>query len=124
MSSKGPSDAIILCIVLASILSGAVIGFFTPYLDIGIFLLSLTGGVSAGLRLVLVKKELLVPNSMVDWVVIGLFGLSGAVLFIIRRHISMVVFGFLYLTILHKLINLYTDRWVFPLRDISCLVGS
>ena len=117
------SDPVVFCVVLASTAAGALLVYFTIDLGIGVCLLSLAGGMSAGFRLVLVKKNLLISNFVADWVVIGLLGFLGTVFFLWRRNLSMVVDFFLNVYTAEELIGalICVDRWLFPCGDILYL---
>ena len=60
------------------------------YYAIGSLALGAVGGLSIGMRVVLLREGLLVPFFFINWVVVGVFGLLGSVAVVTNERIGVV----------------------------------
>lgn len=52
--------------------------------------LCIMGGLAFGLRIVLIKKDLLTSSLALNWVIAAIFGLAGGLLIIWKHQVAMV----------------------------------
>ena len=93
MTSNGLSDIILTAVVLAIFVFGFIFGLFEIGRLPGITLLGIIGGLAVGIRVILMKEDLLVPIFIVDWVLVALFGVIGLVLVIFKQRVGIVSFS-------------------------------
>src|SRR5262245_56095084 len=93
MTSNGLSDIILTAVVLTIFVFGFIFGLFEIGRLPGITLLGVIGGLAVGIRVVLMREDLLVPIFIVDWVLVALFGFIGLVLVIFKQRAGIVSFS-------------------------------
>jgi len=82
VNDQGISDILIVVIVLAFFSLGFILGMFEFARQAGMLVLAITGGLGFGLRVVVLRSNLLVPIYWVNWLIVGLFGALPAILFV------------------------------------------
>ena len=93
MSAVGVPDIVLALIVLGFF----ALGFGLGMLDVGrlpgITLLSLTGGLAVGVRVVVVRDRLLVQDEdlfFVNWLVVAVMGVAGGLVVVWSRRVGIV----------------------------------
>ena len=90
VNSTGVPDFLIFLLVLLLFGVGIGVGFLTIDYAIGSLALGAVGGLSIGMRVVLLREGLLVPLFIINWVVVGVFGLLGSVAVVTNERIGVV----------------------------------
>ncbi|TBU31063.1 hypothetical protein BD311DRAFT_804847 [Dichomitus squalens] len=89
VSSDGLSDIVLTVIPVG----GFVVGFVFGMLDFGrwagILLIGVLGGLSVGIRVVLLRPGLLIHTYLVNWLVLALFMIMGLSLILSRQHVGI-----------------------------------
>ena len=88
---------------------GFVIGLFDFGRIAGIACLGVVGGLALGMRIVIFKDALLVPQYFVNWLIVVAFGLCGLLLVLWSQRIGIVSFYFLALPGLYEPFGYMTD---------------
>jgi len=91
VSSQGIPDIAIEGIVLAFFAMGFVIGLFDFGRIAGIACLGVVGGLALGMRIVIFKDALLVPQYFVNWLIVVAFGLCGLLLVLWSQRIGIIL---------------------------------
>ncbi|KAJ4493817.1 hypothetical protein C8J55DRAFT_555227 [Lentinula edodes] len=87
----GISDILLTLIVLALGFLGLVVGVFEFSRVIAMTLLCLIGGLSFGMRITLLKTDLLFSSLGLNWLIIVVFGVAGGLLLIWTNRIAMLI---------------------------------
>ena len=91
VTEVGVSDILLTLIVFAFGFLGLVLGIFEFARIASMVVMSIMGGLAFGLRITLVKKDLLISSSFVlNWIVIVVFGVGMGLLLIWRPRAAMV----------------------------------
>ncbi|KAF9494196.1 hypothetical protein BDN71DRAFT_1449323 [Pleurotus eryngii] len=95
-SDTGIADLTLTLIVLACFLLGGVIGAFNFGRVAGITCLGISGGVSAGIRIMLFREDLLIPGRdsgmfIANWILIAALGVGGGAVLIWWQRTGIVV---------------------------------
>jgi hypothetical protein len=93
MNSNGLSDIILTASVMAVFTFGFIFGVFEIGRVSGITLLGMLGGTAIGIRVILMKEELLIPIFFLNWLVIGVFGVIGGLLIVFKQRVGIVSFS-------------------------------
>lgn len=91
VNSSGISDIVLTCIVLGAFVVGFILGVLDLGRKAGIFLLGLSGGLSIGIRIVLLRPGLLIPIYAVNWVFPIIFAAVGFVLAVAKQRAGIVI---------------------------------
>ncbi|KAJ4483763.1 hypothetical protein J3R30DRAFT_3285331 [Lentinula aciculospora] len=91
VNEVGISDIHLTLIVLAFGLLGLVIGVFEFARVVAMAVLCLTGGLSFGMRIILLKTDLLFSSLGLNWLIIVVFGVAGGLLLIWKNKIAMLI---------------------------------
>ncbi|EPQ55285.1 hypothetical protein GLOTRDRAFT_76646 [Gloeophyllum trabeum ATCC 11539] len=83
------SDEAITLIVFGMYAGGFSLGFFDFARIAGITLLGLGGGAATGIRLALLRANLLIPVFFVNWMVVALTGVIGGLLVITKQRVAI-----------------------------------
>lgn len=89
-SAPGISDTLLTIIVCGLMGGGFVLGLFSFMRIGGIVSLSLLGGIAFGLRVVLLKENLLIPLFALNWVLVAVMAVPSLALVIWRPRIGSV----------------------------------
>lgn len=90
MSASGVPDIAILLTTFIVFIIGVVIGIVTIDYGLGVVFLGVVGGLSFGIRLVLLRDGLLIPICFLNWMFIAFFGLAGGFTVVYRERIGVV----------------------------------
>ncbi len=95
VSDTGIADLTLTVIVLACFLLGGVIGAFNFGRVAGITCLGISGGVSAGIRIMLLREDLLIPGResgmfIANWILIAALGAGGGAVLIWWQRMGIV----------------------------------
>lgn len=90
MNSTGVPDFLVFLLVLLLFGVGLGVGFLTVDYAIGSVMLGAVGGLSVGMRIVLLREGLLVPLFFVNWIIVGLFGLLGSIVVVTKERMGVV----------------------------------
>ncbi|KAI1791155.1 hypothetical protein LXA43DRAFT_1061562 [Ganoderma leucocontextum] len=89
VSSDGLSDILLTVIALGGFAVGFVVGMLKFGRWAGVLLLGILGGFSVGLRIVLLRPGLLVPDYRLNWLVLTVFFVMGVVLVLVWQHFGI-----------------------------------
>jgi hypothetical protein len=90
MDGVGISDIILTAIILANFAFGFIFGVFEIGRLAGITLLGIIGGLAFGVRIILLKDNLLIPLFLANWLTIGAFGAFGGMLILFKQRAGIV----------------------------------
>lgn len=102
----GTSDTVLTSVVLVLFVLGFFLGILELSQTVGILILSVLGGLALGIRIILLRDGLLLPDPslfFVNWLLIALCGLSCGILVVWKRRIGVVSSG-------HSLRRLFHSR--------------
>ncbi|KAJ3999372.1 hypothetical protein F5050DRAFT_981898 [Lentinula boryana] len=91
VNEVGISDILLTLIVLAFGFLGLVIGFFEFARIVAMVILCLIGGLSFGMRITLLKTDLLFASLGLNWLIIVVLGVAGGLLLIWKNRIAMLI---------------------------------
>jgi len=91
VNQEGISDILIVIVVLAFGFLGLILGIFEFARRASMAALCIMGGLAFGLRIVLIKKDLLTSSMALNWVIAAIFGLAGGLLIIWKLEVAMLV---------------------------------
>jgi len=89
VNNVGISDMLLSVIVIAFFALGFILGLFEIGRLAGLTLLGITGGLAFGIRIMLLKSDLLIPVYFANWLVIALFGAVGGLLIVYRQRAAI-----------------------------------
>jgi hypothetical protein len=89
VNSTGISDIILTAVILVIFVFGFILGLFEIGRLSGIALLGIIGGLAFGIRIILLRDNLLVPLFFVNWLVIAAFGAIGGLLIIFKQRVGI-----------------------------------
>ncbi|KAF9243193.1 hypothetical protein BU15DRAFT_43219 [Melanogaster broomeanus] len=91
LDNVGVPDVTLTLVVLALFGSGFLFGLLQVSQVVGVVILGILGGLAIGIRIVLLRSGLLVPESFffVNWVLIGICGLAGGILVAWKQRIGV-----------------------------------
>ena len=91
LSAGGISDALLMILSMGAFVCGFVIGIFNFGRAIGIAALAALGGLSIGVRIILFRPGLLIPDPFwPNWLIIAVLGAIAFLLAIFRQRASIV----------------------------------
>lgn len=90
MNAAGLSDLVLTLITLSFFALGSLGGLFKFCRLAGLTALSIIGGMSVGMRLVLMREGLLLHSIALNWVVIAACAVAGFALTLLRQGIGIV----------------------------------
>lgn len=90
MGATGLSDLVITLITLTFFLLGSLGGLFKLCHLAGLASLGILGGMSVGIRVVLMREGLLLKPMGLNWIIIAFCGLAGFVATLLRQRIGVV----------------------------------
>lgn len=90
VSASGVTDIAVTLATFLIFLVGFVVGFATIDYGMGAVFLGVVGGLSFGIRLVLLRDQLLIPIYFLNWALIALLGLIGGSIVIYRERVGVV----------------------------------
>ena len=90
VSATGISDLVLTLISLGAFVLGLVLGALNFGRWAGMLLVGFLGGLSVGVRVVLLRPGLLVPNYVVNWLVLVPFMLVGIFVVLVRQRVGIV----------------------------------
>jgi hypothetical protein len=90
MNAAGLSDLILTLITLAVFAVGSLGGLFKLCRLAGLTALSIIGGMSVGMRIVLMREGLLLRSTALNWVIIVVCTVAGFAMTLLRRRIGIV----------------------------------
>ena len=90
VGADGLSDIVLTVIAVGGFVVGFAFGMLNFGRWAGILLIGVLGGLSIGVRVVLLRPGLLIPTYAVNWVVLALFMIIGVGLILYRQHIGIV----------------------------------
>ena len=90
VNAAGLSDLILTLISLGFFVIGSLGGLFKICRLAGLTALSIIGGMSVGVRLVLMREGLLLRSTALNWVVIAVCAVAGFVVTLLRQRIGIV----------------------------------
>lgn len=88
VNNNGVPDAVLTAIVLGFFVVGFVCGLFEIGRVAGISLLGITGGLAFGVRAVIIRPALLIPDVnlfIVNWIVVACLGVLGGALIVSQK---------------------------------------
>ncbi|KAF5383418.1 hypothetical protein D9757_006165 [Collybiopsis confluens] len=92
VNEVGISDILLTFIVLVFGLLGLVIGLFEFSRVASMAVISIMGGLALGMKVVLVKKDLLITSSFIlNWIIVVVFGVGMGLMLIWRPRAAMVI---------------------------------
>jgi len=89
MGAEGLSDLVLTLITLGSFMLGSLGGLFKSCRLAGLTALSILGGMSVGMRLVLMREGLLLRPTGLNWIVIVVCAVAGFVVTLLRQRIGI-----------------------------------
>lgn len=89
MESEGPSDILLALITLSSFVVGSLGGLFKFCRLAGLTALSILGGMSVGMRLVLMREGLLLHPTALNWIVIVVCAVAGFAATLLRQRMGI-----------------------------------
>lgn len=89
-NSKSLSDLVLTLITLSSFVLGSLCGLFKFCNLAGLTALSILGGMSVGIRLVLIREELLLRPTGLNWVIIVVCAAAGFAITLFRQKLGIV----------------------------------
>ena len=93
VSADGLSDVLLTVIAIAGFAIGFLVGVLKFGRWAGVLLLGVLGGFSLGVRVVLLRPGLLVPDYRLNWLVLAVFLVMGLFLVLLRQHFGIVSAG-------------------------------
>jgi len=90
ISARGATDIILTFITLTFFALGSLAGLFKFCRLAGLTALSILGGMSVGMRVVLLRGGLLLRPAPLNWIIIALFMVVGLTVTFFRRRIGAV----------------------------------
>ena len=99
VGADGLSDIVLTAIVLGSFAAGFVVGALDFGRWTGIILIGILGGFSVGVRVVLLRPGLLVPEYVANWGVLAVFMVLGLASILVRQRFGLVSIFVLYLSV-------------------------
>ncbi len=90
VSADGLSDILLTVIAIAGFAIGFLVGMLKFGRWAGVLLLGVLGGFSVGLRVVLLRPDLLIPNYRLNWLVLTMFLVAGLSLVLLWQHFGIV----------------------------------
>lgn len=90
VNEVGIHDMILSLIVIAFFALGFILGLFEIGRLAGLALLCITGGLAFGIRIMLLKSDLLIPVYFVNWLLVAVFGAAGGLLMVYRQRVAIV----------------------------------
>lgn len=90
----GTSDTVLTSVVLVLFVLGFFLGILELSQTVGILILSVLGGLALGIRIILLRDGLLLPDPslfFVNWLLIALCGLSCGILVVWKRRIGVLI---------------------------------
>jgi hypothetical protein len=87
----GISDIILTLVVLAFGFLGLIIGIFEFARSASMVLMCIIGGLAFGVRIILLKKDLILSSLVLDWIIIVIFGVGLGALLVWRQRAAMVI---------------------------------
>ena len=90
MNAAGLSDLILTLITLSFFVLGSLGGLFKIFRLAGLTALSIIGGMSVGMRIVLMREGLLLHSTALNWVIIVVCAVAGFAVTLLRQKIGIV----------------------------------
>lgn len=90
MNAVGVSDLILTLITLSFFVLGSLGGLFKSCRLAGLTALSILGGMSVGMRVVLMREGLLLRPASLNWIIIAVCAVAGFVVTLFKQHIGIV----------------------------------
>lgn len=90
MNAEGLSDLLLTLITLGSLVLGSLGGLFKFCSLAGLTALSILGGMSVGMRLVLMREGLLLRPTGLNWIIIVVCAAAGFVVTLFRQRLGIV----------------------------------
>lgn len=90
MNAEGLSDLVLTIIVLAAFGVGFFIGLLNLGRVAGIWMLGILGGMSIGIRIVLLRDGLLIPKYAANWFIVGILMIIGLGVTVFRQRFGLV----------------------------------
>ena len=90
MNAAGLSDLTLTLIALSFFVIGSLGGLFRICRLAGLTALSIIGGMSVGMRIVLMREGLLLRSTILNWVVIVICAVAGFAVTLLRQKIGIV----------------------------------
>ena len=90
MNAAGLSDLILTLIILSFFVLGSLGGLFKLFRLAGLTALSILGGMSVGMRIVLMREGLLLHTIALNWVVIVVCAVAGFAVTLLKQTIGIV----------------------------------
>lgn len=93
VSTVGLSDILITVVVLSFFVLGFILGVFEVGRLAGVTLLGITSGLAVGIRVILLKQQLLLAGEtlfFVNWLIIAFFGLLNGMVMIWKQRVGIV----------------------------------
>lgn len=90
MNAEGLSDLVLTIIVLAAFGVGFFIGLLNLGRVAGIWMLGILGGMSIGIRIVLLRDGLLIPKYAANWFIVGILMIVGLGVTVFRQRFGLV----------------------------------
>lgn len=90
MNAEGLSDLVLTLITLSSFALGSLFGLFNFCRLAGLTALSILGGMSVGVRLVLMREGLLLRPAGLNWIIIVVCASAGVLITLFRQRLGVV----------------------------------
>ena len=90
VNATGVSDLILTLVVLSFLVLGSFGGLFKSSRLAGLTALSILGGMSVGMRIVLFREGLLLHTISLNWIIIVVLAVAGSVVTLLRQQIGIV----------------------------------
>jgi len=91
VNNTGIPDIVLAAIIFGLFFFGCLLGLFEVGRIAGIFTMGLVGGMAFGIRVVLLKSDLLVPVYFVNWVIVAAFGIAGGSVVIWKQRVGLTI---------------------------------
>jgi len=91
VGAPGISDIVLTCIIIGAFVVGFIVGVLNLGLKAGVMLLGVSGGFSIGVRIVLFRSGLLIPDYAANWVFPGILAAVGFVLAVARQRAAILI---------------------------------
>ncbi|KAH8103265.1 hypothetical protein BXZ70DRAFT_713552 [Cristinia sonorae] len=89
LNATGISDVLLTGIAMGAFVLGFIMGALSIGRLAGITLLGITGGLSIGVRIVLLRPGLLIPTYGYNWIIVTIPGVVGFLLVILRQRMAI-----------------------------------
>ena len=121
MKATDLSDLILTLIILGFFVFGSLGGLFKFCRLAGLTALSILGGMSVGMRLILMREGLLLRPIALNWIIIVVCAVVGSVVTLLRQRIGVVRVTFWNLPRRRHLIGFTTGSFLHVHRNVPPL---